>query len=278
MELPRTAHRQRGLPAFAGGVGTLFRGFRLWGSSPGLMALGALPALVVGVVVLTAIVLLAVNLDGLAAWITPFADRWDEVWRTAVRFAAALALLILAILLAVSTFTALTLAVGDPFYERIWLAVEQRLGGFRQADTLGFWGSVRRGVASGLKLVTLSALLGLGVFLLGLIPIAGGVLAFCVGALGGGWLVAAELLGRPFDGREVPPAVQRRLRRQNRARVLGFGVAVYLMFLLPFVAVLATPAAVAGATVLARRLLGEDSDQAEVGDRLGRRLPHPSAD
>jgi CysZ protein len=276
METPQRIPSGRGIPAFVGGIATLFRGFRLWGSSPGLMALGALPALVVGIVMIAGIVLIAVNLEGLASWITPFANDWNEVGRTTVRFAAGLALFVLTILLAVSTFTALTLAVGDPFYERIWLAVEGRLGGFRQADTLGLWASLRRGIGSGLRLVLLSVLLGIGVFLLGLIPVAGGILGFSLGALGGGWLLATELLGRPFDGRELPPAQQRALRRRSRARVLGFGVTVYLVFLIPFVAIVAMPAAVAGATVLARRLLGEYSGERELGDRLGRRLPQPS--
>src|SRR3954470_21942592 len=218
MDTARRIPSRRGLPAFAGGVGTLFRGFRLWGSSPGLMALGALPALVVGTVMVTAIVLLAVNLEPVAAWVTPFADDWSELARGTVRFAAGLAIFVLAILLAVMTFTALTLAVGDPFYERIWLAVEGRLGGVRRSETLGFWASLRRGMGTGLRLIVFSVLLGVGVFLLGLIPVVGGVLGFSLGALGGGWLVASELLGRPFDGRELTPAEQRSLRRRSRAR------------------------------------------------------------
>jgi CysZ protein len=260
MEAPRRSPRQGFLGGFAGGVGTLFRGFRLWGTSPGLMALGALPAALVSILLLTAIILLAVNLDGIAAWMTPFAATWDEPWRMAVRFGAALASFVFVIVLAVSTFTALTLAVGDPFYERIWLTVERRLGTFRRSETLGIGASLLRGIGSGLRLILLSVVLGLGVFLLSLLPVVGGVIAFCVGALGGGWLVATELLGRPFDGRELPPAEQKALRRRFRGRVLGFGVAVYLVFLIPFAAVFAMPAAVAGATLLARRLLGEPDE------------------
>ncbi len=237
-----------------------------------MMALGALPGLIVGAVVLTLLILLAVHLDAIAAWMTPFANGWDELWRNAVRVAVGLALFVFAILLAVSTFTALTLAVGDPFYERIWLAVEKRLGGFQPAE-LGFWPSVRRGIASGLKLVSLSLLIAIAVFAVGLIPLVGGVLAFTLGALGGGWLVATELLGRPLDGRNLPPGEQAALRRRNRARVLGFGVSVYLVFLLPLAAVIATPSAVAGATVLARRLLEGASGEGQGSDGLRRRLP-----
>jgi CysZ protein len=40
--------------------------------------------------------------------------------------------------------------------------------------------------------------------------------------------------------------------RASRASVLGFGLASYLLFLVPFAAVVVMPAAVAGATMLAR--------------------------
>jgi CysZ protein len=247
--------RTSGSRSFLGGVGDFLRGFRVWGTSPGLMALGAVPALIVGVVVLALLTLLALNLPVLTEWLTPFAQDWDELWRSSVRLAVAAALFVIAVLLAVSTFTALTLAVGDPFYERIWLGAERRLGSFDEPKELGFWPSLRRGIASGSRLVGLSVLLGIAVFALGLVPVVGGVLGFALGAVGGGWLIAAELLARPFDSRAIDSREQRRLRRRSTGRVLGFGVAVYVLFLLPFGALFATPAAVAGSAVLARRLL-----------------------
>lgn len=44
-----------------------------------------------------------------------------------------------------------------------------------------------------------------------------------------------------------------------RLLILGFGVPLGLAFLVPFVAVFLMPGAVAGATLLARSLLGEES-------------------
>ncbi|HEY8591077.1 MAG TPA: EI24 domain-containing protein [Naasia sp.] len=254
-----------GLRSLAGGVGDFFRGFRLWGTSFRLMALGALPALLVGIVVVSLLVLLGLNLENLAGLVTPFADDWSDAGRSAVRLAAGAAILVLGVVAGVLAFTALTLAVGDPFYERIWLAVEGRIDGWTPPETLGFWASMRRGLASGLRLGLLSVLLGITVFLVGLIPLVGGVVAFAVGVLGGGSLLARELVGRPFEGRELAPAQQAALRRLGRPRMLGFGVAVYLVFLLPLGAVFAMPAAVAGSTVLARRIL----DAGAVPPRTG---------
>ena len=48
-----------------------------------------------------------------------------------------------------------------------------------------------------------------------------------------------------------------RSRRAASARTLGFGVATYLLFLVPFVAIVVMPAAVAGATLLTKDALGE---------------------
>ena len=243
------------LHEFFGGVGTFFRGFGLWARSPKLMFWGAVPAIVVGAVVLTVFVIIASHVDAIAAALTPFADDWDEPGRTLTRLAAGIALLVALVLLSVATFTALTLAVGDPFYERIWLAVEAERGGYDPAPELGLWASLRRGLVAGLRLLIPSTGVGLLLFVVGLIPGIGGALALVLGALLGGGLLARELLARPFDGRGMGAAEQRRTIGARRARATGFGAVTYLLFLLPLGAVVAMPAAVAGSALLARDLL-----------------------
>ncbi|BDI23127.1 EI24 domain-containing protein [Herbiconiux sp. L3-i23] len=240
---------------FGHGVALFLRGFRMWATSPKLMLLGAVPAFIVGILVLTVFVVITANLDALALWVTPFAAEWDEPWRALTRLAAGIALFLVLVLLAVSTFTALTLAIGDPFYERIWLAVEARLGGFQAVDDLGFWASLRRGTVAGLRLLVPSVALGLALFAIGFIPVVGGVVALVLGALIGGRLLAVELLARPLDGRGLDGRAQKALRRAAGARVGGFGTSAYLLFLLPLGAVFAMPAAVAGSAVLARELV-----------------------
>lgn len=246
------------------GIRFFLRGFGAWITSPKLMFLGAIPALIVGAVVLSVVIVAVVNVDAVAAWATPFAESWEPLWRDATRIAAAIALLIAVVLLGLATFTALTLAVGDPFYERIWLAVEAREGGFARADEPGFWASIGRGIVSGLRLLLPSIAVGLLLFAVGLIPVIGGITAILVGAILGGRLLARELLSRPFDGRGIEEAGQKALRRTHRARLTGFGAMGYLLFLVPFGAVFAMPAAVAGSTLLARDLLGESAAPAPV--------------
>lgn len=242
---------------FGRGIRFFFRGFGAWATSPKLMLLGAIPAFIVGAIVLTIVVIVAANIDPIAAWVTPFAEAWDPFWRDTMRIVASLALLIALVLLGLATFTALTLAVGDPFYERIWLAVEHREGGFVRADDPGFWASIGRGIVSGLRLLLPSVGVGLLLFAVGLIPVVGGITAIALGAILGGRLLARELLSRPFEGRGIDEATQKRLRRSHRARLTGFGAVGYLLFLLPLGAVVAMPAAVAGSTLMAREVLGE---------------------
>jgi CysZ protein len=83
----------------------------------------------------------------------------------------------------------------------------------------------------------------------------GGIAGTVVGVILTGRLLADELSSRALSARGYDRAARRRLLRANRSRVLGFGVATQLCFLIPLGAVAVMPAAVAGSTLLARRLL-----------------------
>ncbi|WP_208004303.1 EI24 domain-containing protein [Labedella populi] len=252
----QNASRPNVIGRFFSGVGFLWKGFAYWGRRPSLMALGAVPALVVGAVIVAALVTLGFFLDDLAALVTPFADSWAEMYRDALRLAVGAAILVAAVLLVVVTFTAATLAVGDPIYERIWLRVERDLGGFDAPVELPFWAGVRRATASGLRLVGFTVIAGVVVFAIGLIPVVGAVLGPACGWMVGGWAVARELLSRPVDARALDRRAEAVMRAANRPVVLGFGLMVYVVFLIPFAAIVAMPAAVVGSTMLFRKLVG----------------------
>jgi len=237
---------------FLAGVGDLGRGFRFWATSPRLMLLGAVPPLIVGAVWAALLVWFATSLDGLAATVTPFAADWAAPWRTAVRLLTGIALLAGVLVVAALTFTAVVLTVGDPFYERISRAVERRLGDAPEERDEPLLRGVARAAADGIRLLLASLGVGLLVLLLGLVPVAGAVLAAVVGAVLGGRLLAVELTGTAFDVRGWTLADRRAALRAHRGRSLGFGVAAYLLFLIPFGAVVAMPAAVGGAVVLSR--------------------------
>ncbi|MGI9822780.1 EI24 domain-containing protein [Agromyces sp. Marseille-Q5079] len=244
------------------GVRMLLRGFGFWRRQPGAMLLGLVPAAIVWVVVLVGLVALGFSLPGLTVWATPFAAGWIEPWATIMRTTVGAIVLGGAIVLAAVTFTGLTLMVGDPFYERIWHAVEADLGGEPTGDGIGFW----RSAGDAVGFIGLGILVSLGVALSGLVPVIGGFLAPVLGVVLSGRLLAWELTGRAFESRGIPADVRRTLLRGHRARLLGFGIATQLCFMVPLGAVFTMPAAVAGATMLARTVLDD------VAARAARRV------
>lgn len=256
--------RQR-LSELLAGAGILLRGFATWSRDPGLMLLGAVPALLVGLVMLGLLILLAFQVGGWATALTPFADGWDRVWSDVLRTALALGLLVGAVVLCVLTFAAITLTVGEPFYERISRSVEARLGGVEGRGTeLGLWRSVGKALRDAVALIGMAVGTALIVFLVGLIPLVGTLLGLVAGALLGGRALARELTGIAGDARGMTLAERRSLLAEHRWRSLGFGMVAYLMLLVPGLAVVATPAAIVGGTLLVRDLRGEPTAPPEA--------------
>jgi CysZ protein len=229
----------------------LGRGLRLWITSPRLMVLGAIPALFVGAVYAMGIVLVTFNLDAIAGRTTPFAAGWTEPWRTDIRILVSVALVGAMLLFAVFTFAAVTLTVGDPFYERIWRATEKSFGAEPSDADIPWW----RSVLGALRLFAITALMGILLFVAGLIPVVGQTIVPVLGAFVGGWFLALELSGFAFESRGIDLRERRRMLAARRSRTLGFGVLTYLLFLVPLAAIVIMPAAVAGATLLARDAL-----------------------
>src|SRR5215216_5783106 len=138
------AARRSTIREFFRGVGMLGRGFGTWRTAPRMMLLGAIPALIVAVVYLAGLTLLLLNLPAITEALTGFADEWDPVLQGLLRGLFALAFLVAFAFFWVYTYTALTLAVGDPFYERIWRHVERQLGDAPAEPEIGFWRSFGR--------------------------------------------------------------------------------------------------------------------------------------
>lgn len=111
--------------------------------------------------------------------------------------------------------------------------------------------------ADSARLIGTSAGIALPLLFVGFIPVVGQIVATVLGALVGGWMLAVELTGAAFSRRGQRLEERRQALRAIRPVTLGFGVAVFVAFLVPLGAVLFMPAAVAGATLLARHALGQ---------------------
>jgi len=129
---------------FLSGASLLGRGLGLVLRSPRLLIIGLVPALVSGILYATALFFLISYLPDLARAVTWFADDWAEALRSLIRVLAGVGLLGVAVLLGILTFTAVTLLIGDPFYERISELVEDRFGGVPNEVEVGFWRSLGR--------------------------------------------------------------------------------------------------------------------------------------
>lgn len=248
---------------FTRGIGLLFRGFGWWRKRPGTMALGLIPAGIVGLALLAGLITLGAFLPTIAEALTPFAGEWPSIWLTVIRIAAGTAVFGAALVVTAVTFTALTLMVGEPFYERIWKQVETDTGASVPAADYGFW----RGARDGLMLLLRGVLAALIAAVLGFIPVVGGVLGGAVGLTLTAWLLADELAARGLAARGLTRVERRELLRGRRALTFGFGLATQLCFLVPLGAIVTMPAAVAGATLLAR----------EVAPPVAAAHPHPLA-
>lgn len=242
---------------FFTGVGFVLRGFRFWAMHPGLAALGAVPPLIVGALVLALMILLVINLPELVVWATPFAQDWDAIWQNVIRVTLGALVAVGTGVFFVLIFSAVSLAVGSPVYERISKAVDDELGMRAPRIELSFWPSLGKAITDALLLLLVAIPLALAVFAIGLVPGIGGFLGFLLGTVVGGRALAIDLTGTSMDARGLSLGQRRKRLRANWPRTMGFGIACYLLFLIPAIAVFAMPAATAGATLLTRSLFDE---------------------
>lgn len=242
------------------GVKYLARGFGMWGRRPKLMLMGAVPALLAALLLLGLLIALAFNIDELSVWATGFATDWPQWATTTIQVFAGVMIFALAIWLSMLVFTTLTLLIGDPFYEKIAEAVDDELGGAAVVER-GFWASISASIRDSLRLLVKSVVVGILLFGLGFIPVVGTVVSIVLGALVGGWFLSVEMSGYAFGRRGHRYKDYRRRLAKRRSLAIGLGTCVFLLFLIPLGAVLVMPAAVAGATILAREVLGETVDR-----------------
>ncbi len=242
----------------------LAKGQRWVGRERRQWGFGLLPGLITLVGYAAAIVVLALRADDVVAWATPFADGWGSPWLGLFRGALTAVFFGGSLLLALISFTAVTLLVGQPFYESLSERVDRSEGGDAPESGLPLWQDLWISARESLAVLVRVALWGVLFFALGFVPVVGQTVVPAVGFCVSGFFLAEELTAIALQRRGVRLGERLRLLRSRKLLALGFGVPLTLLFLVPFVAVFVMPGAVAGATLLVRDLLGETAEDAEA--------------
>ncbi|MFI7052625.1 EI24 domain-containing protein [Streptosporangium canum] len=241
--------------SFTDGIGFFLKGVRWVARNPRWWLFGLIPALIVFVLYAVALYFLGTNLGGLAEWATPFASGWGEAARKTLRALVGLLIFGTGLVLSVVTFTAVTLIVGEPFYEKLSEKVEESYGEVPSGHELPLWKSIPRSVKDSLITLGYVLLFTIPLFFLGFVPVIGQTVVPVLGALVSGFFLTVELTTLAMERRGMARKNRFALLRRNKASALGFGVLVFLLFLVPLVAVVAMPAAVAGGAIMVRAKL-----------------------
>lgn len=258
---------------FATGLRLVGRAVVLLARAPRLYLLGIVPALVTLVLFGAGFAVLLWQLDDLVRWLTPFADHWSTTARESLRVLGGLAVLVSAGMLGVVGYTAVTLLIGGPFYERLSAGLDDladRLddpAAVTSAEPISGWSAFGHGVRDSVLLVGASLACAVPLLLGGFLPLVGQTVVPVVTVGVGSWLLALELVGPPFQRRGMGLAQRRRALRERRLLTLGTAVPAYLLCTIPFTAALMMPVAVASGTLLAREVLAGRAGATATGRR-----------
>ncbi|MFK4148224.1 EI24 domain-containing protein [Streptomyces sp. NPDC004065] len=250
------------------GFSYLLKGQRWMARHGRSYGLGLLPGLITLVLYAAALVSLALWGEDAVAWATPFADGWTSPWAGLFRGFLTAVLFALGLLLAVVTFTAVTLLIGQPFYESLSERVDRDVSpdGTAPESGLPLWRELWTSARDSLRVLLRAAVWGVLLFALGFVPLAGQTVVPVIGFFVTGFFLTEELTAIALQRRDVALRERLALLRSRRTLVWGFGTPLALAFLVPFAAVFLMPGAVAGATLLARDLTGEDGARGGTGE------------
>ncbi|WP_327684405.1 EI24 domain-containing protein [Streptomyces sp. NBC_00467] len=243
------------------GFGYLMKGQRWVAGHGRWLGFGLLPGLVTLVLYAGALVGLGYGADNLVGWATPFADGWSSPWLGLLRGFLTALVFTFGLFVAVITFTAVTLLIGQPFYESLSEQVDRSEGGRVPRSGLPLWRELWISARDSLRVVARVVFYGILLFAAGFLPVVGQTVVPALGFAVSGFFLAEELTAVALQRRGVELKERLVLLRGRRMMVLGFGVPLTLAFIVPLVAVFLMPGAVAGATLMVRDLAGTPSDE-----------------
>jgi CysZ protein len=217
--------------------------------APGLGRYVWLPALVSLVVIVAGLVLAFGYIEDLSRWLTSLLPDWLSF----LGLILTPLLYLVGILSGAWLFGFLAVLISSPFLGDLSIAIErsQFAGGPEQPPSLlaGTVGALGREVRKlGYHLPRLVI-----VFVVTLIPVIN-LAAPLVWLAFGAWTLAVQFCDYPNENRGRPFADTVALLKRHRGAALGYGACATLALAIPLVNFLTIPVAVAGGTILWRRL------------------------
>jgi CysZ protein len=242
---PSLARRDGARPGFLSGVGAMFGGFWFVARSPGVWAYAAAPLAIVLVV--------GGGLGALSVALLPAKIAAWFAATSALGHAGAWVTTVAAVTAALAASALVGVAVAQPLAGPALNAIARRAGaelGAPPAPPTTFTDDVLRGAAS----IALSAAVGLPIFaLLFAVNVAfppASVVTFPLKLLVVAVLVAWDLCDYPLSLRGLTIAERLRFMRENFAAVVGFGLGLAAISLVPLALLVVLPCGVAGAARL----------------------------
>lgn len=237
-------------PGFGAGVGALFSGFGFVITNPGVWPWALVPVVIL--VVIAAIVGFG-GYEALSHYLLPLLGKWATAGHGAVRVVAKVLAAALAAGVGLLAGAALAQPLSGPALERIVRRVEKHLGMPAWPETT-LAQEIGRSIEGLLLTTALAAPVFVLLFVIDLVfppaVIVTTPLKIALTALVCAW----DLCDYPLSihGTKIRDRVA--LLRRHLGAVMGFGLGIALLSLLPCALLFALPAGVAGATKLVARL------------------------
>lgn len=226
---------------------------------PRLVLMGMLPPLLVTLLYIVVAWLGGPALvDTVNGWVLAITNQLPNWFGTVLS-----ALLIFAIATGVAIvagfgFTALSLLVGGPIYDRISATIDTEVLGVVPEEGEKFTVSVARSAAQSGVVFGLSLVVAFVAVTANILPVIGSIASLVLGLGLGGSLMTTELLSGAFGRRGLPTLGQRwSAMRQQPVATLSFAIPAQFVLSIPLISVAAFPFFSAAATMLADKLIRE---------------------
>ncbi len=198
-----------------------------------------------------------------SGWLDNLIDQWLPDWLSWLEYIIWPVLALLALAVIFSTFTLFANLLGAPFNSMLAEVVEMRLSGknsVKNQNPSSIAKEIAVSLQSEIGKLLFFGLRAIPLLLLFLIP-GLNLLAPFLWFLFSAWMLAHEYMDYPMSNHGCHFSKGRIILKNKRMLVLGFGLIVMIMTLIPILNFIAMPAAVAGASIMWHEQFTREQEQ-----------------